>query len=260
MTGARLDVEIVQRGLLTTRSAARRAIIEGHVAVGGATVTKPAQRVRPDAEISVDNDARTWVSRGGTKLSFALDRFQVEVDDRTAIDVGASTGGFTEVLLAAGARHVVALDVGHDQLHESLLVNPRVDSRERLNVRDADPGELGGPFGVVVADLSFISLTVVAASLADLGRSTSDWIVLAKPQFEVGRGNLDKTGVVTDPKLRGAAVVDVGRAFLQSGLSTVGCVASPISGGSGNREALLWMRKDGAAMSDMDLYKVLHDE
>lgn len=260
MTGPRLDVEIVNRGLLASRTAARRAVLEGHVSVGGNTVTKPAHRVGPEEDIVVNDNARIWVSRGGLKLKHALDHFPVDITDRTAIDVGASTGGFTEVLLESGARHVVALDVGHDQLHSSLLGNPRVESRERFNVRDADPASLGAPFGVIVADLSFISLTVVADSLASLGDEHSDWLVLVKPQFEVGRGNLDKTGVVTDPGLRGSALIRVGRAFADTGLGVAGCIPSPILGGSGNREAMMWLRTGSVTMSDSDLYKVLHDD
>jgi 23S rRNA (cytidine1920-2'-O)/16S rRNA (cytidine1409-2'-O)-methyltransferase len=260
MTGTRLDVEVVNRRLLPSRSGARRAIREGRVAVDGLTIVKPAYRVAAGADIAIHDDAQIWVSRAGVKLAHALDRFPVDVADRSAVDVGASTGGFTDVLLDRGATRVVAVDVGRDQLHQSLRGHPRVESRERLNIRDADPVELGAPFGVVVADLSFISLRVVAGALATLGDSSSDWIVLVKPQFEVGRENVGRTGVVADPGLRGGAIVDVARGFAEQGLVPVGCVASPIEGGSGNREALLWLRWSGTAMDEADLYKVLHDD
>jgi 23S rRNA (cytidine1920-2'-O)/16S rRNA (cytidine1409-2'-O)-methyltransferase len=211
-------------------------------------------------EIIVDEDARVWVSRGGLKLDHALDVFQVEVQNRTAIDVGASTGGFTEVMLDRGARRVLALDVGHDQLDPSLRSHPLVESYERLNIRDASPADLGAPFDLIVADVSFISLTVVAGSLAGLGGPASDWIVLVKPQFEVGRGNLDKSGVVTDAGLRATALVRVVESFRETGLTAIGCVPSPVRGGSGNREALLWLRRTGTAIAAADLYKVLADD
>jgi 23S rRNA (cytidine1920-2'-O)/16S rRNA (cytidine1409-2'-O)-methyltransferase len=260
MTRTRLDQELVRRDHFPSRSAARNAINAGFISVEGIVVLKPAMSVAADTEIVVSDDARDYVGRGAYKLAAALDEFAVEVSGTNAIDVGASTGGFTQVLLDAGAGHVVALDVGRDQLHQRLREDPRVRVVEGVNVRDADPGELGGPFDVVTADLSFISLCVVARDLERLGGADADWIVLVKPQFEVGRDRLGKDGVVRDPVARGEAVWDVVQAFRRAGLVTVGARKSPLPGGTGNLEALVWMRRRGGAILSVDAFKVLADE
>lgn len=260
MSGTRLDQEMVRRKLLPTRSGARRAIREGHVRVGGATVTRPAHRVDASIAIELQPAAARWVSRGGDKLAAALDAFSIEVSGRRAADLGASTGGFTDVLLACGAVSVAAMDVGHDQLHPKLRDDPRVVLYERLSVRDADPEPLGAPFDVVVADLSFISLTVVAADIGRFGDDSTDWVVLLKPQFEVGRTLLGKDGVVRDATARAEAVVDVADAFAFVGLGVHGALESPVTGGSGNREAFLWLRRSAGKMSAAELFKVLGDD
>jgi 23S rRNA (cytidine1920-2'-O)/16S rRNA (cytidine1409-2'-O)-methyltransferase len=260
MSETRLDQEMVRRDLLPTRSGARRAIREGHVKVGGTTVTRPAHRVDATIAIELQPAAALWVSRGGDKLAAALDGFAIDVDGRRAADLGASTGGFTHVLLAGGAASVVAIDVGHDQLHPKLRTDPRVVVYERLNVRDADPESLGAPFEVVVADLSFISLTVVAADISRLGDESTDWVVLVKPQFEAGRRMLGKDGVVRDAAARGEAVVDVAEAFAFEGLGVHGALESPVTGGSGNREALIWLRRSASTISAAELFKVLGDD
>ena len=260
MSGIRIDQELVRRKLLPTRSGARRAIVEGHVRVGGTTVTRPAHRVDATTSIELQPAAALWVSRGGDKLAAALAEFSIDVSERSAADLGASTGGFTDVLLDAGVTSVVALDVGHDQLHPRLRADPRVSVYERLNVRDADPEALGAPFGVVVADLSFISLTVVAADIAGFGDELTDWVLLIKPQFEVGRGLLGKDGVVRDPAARGEAVVGVAEAFAAEGLGVQAALQSPVAGGSGNREAFLWLRRSPSTVSPSDLFKVLQDD
>ncbi len=260
MTRKRLDQELVRRGQFPSRSAARNAINAGLVTVDGLTVSKPAMNVSSDTHIEVSDQARDYVGRGAYKLAAALDTFGVDAARRRAIDVGSSTGGFTQVLLEAGATSVVALDVGRDQLHPRLREDRRVQVREATNVRDCDVTDLGGPFQLVTADLSFISLRVVAADLERLGDSDADWIVLAKPQFEVGRERLGKDGVVRDPAARGDAVVGVIDAFFSLGLVTVGVMRSPIPGGTGNLEALLWLRRRGAPIVSVEAFKVLADE
>ncbi len=260
MSRARLDQELVRRNLFPTRSAARNAIRQGLVVVAGETAQKPALQVSRNTEITVAAEAARYVGRGAFKLLAALDRFQIPISGRTAIDVGSSTGGFTEVLLEAGVAGVVALDVGRDQLHPRLRADRRVQVMEGTNVRDVEVAALGGPFGVVTADLSFISLAVVAGDLERLGDRSCDWIVLVKPQFEVGRDGLTKDGIVLSVERRGDAVVDVVGAFARVGLVARGVMRSPISGGSGNLEALLWLRRDGAPILSSDAFKVLADE
>lgn len=260
MSRIRLDLEMVRRRLLPTRSGARRAIREGHVRVGGATVTRPSHRVDSGTAIELQPEAALWVSRGGEKLAAALAGFSLDVSGRSAADLGASTGGFTEVLLDAGVTSVVAVDVGHDQLHPKLRADPRVMVCERLNVRDANAEALGAPFGVVVVDLSFISLAVVAADIARFGDEQTDWVILIKPQFEVGRRLLGKDGVVRDATARGDAAIAVAQAFASAGLGLQGALASPIAGGSGNREALVRLRRSPSSVSAAELFKVLQDD
>lgn len=260
MRRSRLDRELVRRELFPTRSAARNAINAGYVSVDGAVVGKPALGVAADTPIEVSDEARHYVGRGGYKLAAALQEFALDVSGLRAIDVGSSTGGFTQVLLEAGVESVVAVDVGRDQLHPDLRIHPGVVVCEGTNVRDLDVGECGGPFGVVTADLSFISLGVVARDLERLGDRDADWIVLVKPQFEVGKERIGKDGVVRDPAARGEAVAGVMAAFLAVGLIPVGLMRSPIAGGSGNAEALLWLRRRGAAIVSVEAFKVLADE
>ena len=182
----RLDQELVARGLFTTRSAARNAIKAGFVLVDGVVAQKPALRVAGATPVEVDEDATHYVGRGAHKLAAALRAFPVSTAGRAAVDVGSSTGGFTQVLLDCGVDTVVAIDVGRDQLHPSLRGDPRVLVWESTNVKDVVLQDVGGPFDIVTADLSFISLTAVAGDLARLGKEDADWIVLVKPQFEVG--------------------------------------------------------------------------
>jgi 23S rRNA (cytidine1920-2'-O)/16S rRNA (cytidine1409-2'-O)-methyltransferase len=196
-------------------------------------------------DLLVDATAPRWVGRAAHKLVAALEAWEpagLAVTGRRCVDVGASTGGFTQVLLASGAAHVVAVDVGHGQLVPELAADPRVEDRSGTTVRGLTPGQLGGPAGVVVADLSFISLTLVACDLAGLLDDTGDLVVLVKPQFEVGRRRLTGSGVVGDPADRAAAVLGVVRALREAGLHVHGLLRSPIHGGSGNTEYLLWAR------------------
>lgn len=260
MAGRRLDVELVERNLAASRSGARRAILDGKVAVDGIPATRPGRRVAPASVIGVTEDLERYVGRGAHKLAAAFAEFGVRVAGRSAVDVGAATGGFTDVLLQQGAASVAAVDVGHHQLHPRLRSDSRVAVFEGCNIRDTAPDELGGPFDVVVADLSFISLRVVAASLAALGRNDADWVLLVKPQFEVGRDAIGRGGVVRTAEARGAAACSVAADFARLDLPVVGAVASPLLGGDGNREALVWLRRGGRYVGDRQLYKVLADE
>ncbi len=246
MTG-RLDLELVRRSLARSRSEARNLIKAGSVRVRGELEVRPAASVGPETAIEVDSTATRWVSRGGAKLSAALDNFGIAVKGRRCVDVGASTGGFTEVLLSRGADRVVALDVGHGQLAPALAADSRVTSIERTNVRNATPDELGGCFGLLVADLSFISIRTVAGPLATLLCDGADAIVLVKPQFEVGRQSLGSGGVVRDPETRTAAVRDAMAALADVGLGAQGIIRSPVTGGDGNVEYLVWAVKRAPA-------------
>lgn len=228
--------------------------------VAGDRVRKPARTVDDGMAIEVSGGVGDYVGRGAQKLLAALDVFPVQVTGRRAIDVGASTGGFTQVLLGAGAASVVALDVGRGQLHQRLRDDSRVVVVEGANVRDVTAAEMDGPFDVVTADLSFISLTVVAGDLVALGNEDCDWLILVKPQFEVGRGGLSKDGIVLSVKRRAAALDRVLSTFAAEGLVAMGASRSPIRGGSGNIEALLWLRRGDSSGLSVDAFKVLADE
>jgi 23S rRNA (cytidine1920-2'-O)/16S rRNA (cytidine1409-2'-O)-methyltransferase len=240
---------MVRRDLVASRSEAQRLITESRVVIKGMPTPKPASLVDPDTPISIVGDERRWVSRGALKMLAALDAFPVDPTGKSVLDVGSSTGGFTEVVLARGADHVVALDVGRGQLHESLLADSRVSSMERTNFRWADIEEIGGPFPLVVADLSFISLCTVGEKLAEAADGGADVVVLVKPQFEASKGEVGKGGIVTDQAVRERAVVKVVGCLGAAGLGAQGLIKSPIEGGDGNVEYLLWLRKGEAAKS-----------
>jgi 23S rRNA (cytidine1920-2'-O)/16S rRNA (cytidine1409-2'-O)-methyltransferase len=243
--GARLDAELVRRGLVRSRALAVAAIDEGRVTIDGRAVTKPATKVGPDAELAVDGEDR-YVSRAALKLLAALDAFDVDPTGRLALDVGASTGGFTQVLLERGAREVIALDVGHAQLAAAVRDDPRVRVVEGVNARTLDTTVLRQVSGtaeipdLVVADLSFISLTQVLPALVATAPA-AEFVLLVKPQFEVGRQGV-REGIVRDRGLRHDAVRDVVWAAWDAGLATFGIVPSPVLGGNGNQEYLLGAR------------------
>ena len=216
--------------------------------VGGMPAPKPASLVAPDTPIELVSDERRWVSRGALKLLAALEAFSVDLVGKDVLDVGASTGGFTEVALDHGAESVTAVDAGRGQLHESLLRDPRVASRERTNFRLADVDRLGAPFPVVVADLSFISLCTVADNLAAASAAGADLILLVKPQFEAGKGHVGRGGVVRDRTVRERAVRQVIDCLGLVGLGALGLIRSPIEGRDGNIEYLLWLRKDAEGL------------
>ncbi len=233
---------MVRRRLVESRTAAARAIRDRKVVVAGTPLPKPATLVEPGTALRLVEGGDRYVSRGGIKLEAAIRSFRIPVDGRRAIDVGASTGGFTDCLLQHGARRVVSVDVGYGQLHVRLRNDPRVATVERTNIRHADPARLGAPFDLVVADVSFISLRTIAPVLARLGDGRSDYLLLIKPQFEAGRGSVDRRGVIRDPAVRSRAVMDTITGLDEVGLGAVAVVPSPIEGARGNREVMGWFR------------------
>lgn len=249
---SRLDAELVRRGLARSREHAVSLIAEGRVAVAGQAATKPATGVEAGTPVVVrtDPDEPSWVSRGAHKLLGALEAFPVAVEGRRALDAGASTGGFTEVLLRRGAAGVVAVDVGYGELAWSLRTDDRVQVHERTNVRTLTPGAIGGPVDLLVADLSFISLRLVLPALTACARPGADLLPMVKPQFEVGRERLGAGGVVRDPEHRVQAVLEVGRAARALGWGTAGVVASPLPGPAGNVEFFLWLRSDAGSIEE----------
>jgi len=240
---ARVDAELVRRGLARSRQQAAELIGAGRVTINGMPAAKPATAIAVSAALTVEGDSeRTWVSRGAHKLIGALDAFGLSADNRRCLDAGASTGGFTEVLLDRGAREVVAVDVGYGQLAWSLRNDPRVIVNERTNVRDLTADAIGGPVDVVVADLSFISLATVLPALTSCASDNADIVPMVKPQFEVGKDRVGAGGVVSDPQLRADAVLAVARRAAELQWQTVGVTASPLPGPSGNVEYFLHLR------------------
>jgi 23S rRNA (cytidine1920-2'-O)/16S rRNA (cytidine1409-2'-O)-methyltransferase len=240
---ARVDAELVRRGLARSRQQAAELIGAGRVSIDGMPAAKPATAISISAALTVErDDGRSWVSRGAHKLIGALDAFGLSIDNRRCLDAGASTGGFTEVLLDRGAREVVAVDVGYGQLAWSLRNDPRVVVLERTNVRDLTLDAVGSPVDLVVADLSFISLATVLPALTACASDDADIVPMVKPQFEVGKDRVGPGGVVSDPDLRVDAVLAVARRAAELRWRTVGVTASPLPGPSGNVEYFLHLR------------------
>ncbi len=258
---ARLDAELVRRGLARSREHAVALIAEGRVAVAGQAATKPATGVDAGTPVVVrtDPDQPSWVSRGAHKLLGALEAFRVPVEGRRALDAGASTGGFTEVLLSRGASEVVAVDVGYGELAWSLRTDDRVRVHERTNVRNLTPEDIEGPVDLVVADLSFISLRLVLPALTACAQADADLLPMVKPQFEVGRDRLGAGGVVRDPEHRVQAVLEVARAAGALGWGTAGVVASPLPGPAGNVEFFLWLRRDAGEPQEADVRRAVEE-
>ncbi|KLN32911.1 hemolysin [Cellulosimicrobium funkei] len=271
-TGARLDGELVRRGLARSRRQAAELVAAGRVTRGGSVVTKPSTAVGPQDVLAVAPDPEDpgYASRAAFKLAGVLDALDAldpagapprppAVDGARCLDLGASTGGFTDVLLRRGAREVVAVDVGHDQLVPALRADPRVQVHEGLNVRDLAPEHVGAVPDLVVGDLSFISLAMVLPAVAGVVGPGSDLLLLVKPQFEVGRERLGSGGVVRDPALHVEVVAAVARHAAVVGLRPLAVVPSPLPGPSGNREYFWWLRAgdpgraDGAALEDSAL-------
>jgi 23S rRNA (cytidine1920-2'-O)/16S rRNA (cytidine1409-2'-O)-methyltransferase len=235
----RLDAELVRRGLVASRSEAQDAVHRGLVLVGGRLAEKVSTLVDAADPLEITGPSRRFVSRGGEKLDAALERFGVTVAGRLCLDAGASTGGFTDRLLQGGAAHVVAVDVGYGQLAWSLRSDDRVTVLERTNVRDLSPGHLPYAPDLVVADLAFISLRLVVGTLAAIAAPEAGFVLLVKPQFEAGRDDVRRGGVVRDPAVWRRAVEDVAGACRDAGVEPTDVMVSPIAGPAGNVEFLL---------------------
>jgi len=254
----RLDQTLVSRGLARSRTHAARLIAEGKVSSGGEVLAKASLQIQDGAALDVAASGEdSYVSRAGHKLAGALDAFPaVLVEGQRCLDAGASTGGFTEVLLRRGADHVVAVDVGHGQLVPQIRNDARVSVHEGLNVRYMTAEEIGGPAALTVADLSFISLTLVVAPLAACTEPGGDLVLMVKPQFEIGKERLGRTGVVTSERERRLAVGKVAAAAMDAGLELKGLASSPLPGQDGNVEYFLWMtrgiRKDLPKIEERD--------
>jgi len=245
----RADKRVVDAGLAESRTRAQALIMAGQVVIGDHVVEKSGQLVPTDAEVRLKGEPLKFVSRGGLKLERALDHFSIDVRDLSALDVGASTGGFTDCLLQRGAKRVIALDVGHAQLAWKLVQDPRVTSIEGSNARALDVASLPYPPDLAVCDVSFISLTLVLPSLVAAVGPGRKWIIaLVKPQFEVGKGEIGKGGVVREPEKRLATVEKCKAAALALGCEVVGVVESPITGPAGNVEYLLVLRSPDAVV------------
>jgi 23S rRNA (cytidine1920-2'-O)/16S rRNA (cytidine1409-2'-O)-methyltransferase len=244
----RLDVELVRRGLVDSRTRAAELIDAGLVLVGGAPVTTAARQVAPDEAVAVQGERDAYVSRGGHKLAAALDAFGIDVNGRRAVDVGASTGGFTDCLLQRGAEHIVAIDVGRGQLAWSLRDDPRVTVRERTNVRDLT-APIDAAIDLCVVDVSFISLRTVAPNLLAICTPDTDFVLLVKPQFEAGRARVGRGGIVRDPVVHAAVLREVVDALDTAGLGVQAVVPSPLRGAEGNVEFLAYARRGNASVT-----------
>ncbi|KQV68437.1 TlyA family RNA methyltransferase [Rhizobium sp. Root1220] len=236
----RLDQLLVSLGLFASRSRARDAVQRGTVKVGGKVVTKAGALFGEDAAIEIDDPAQEYVSRAALKLTAALDHFKLDPAGHRCVDIGASTGGFTEVLLERGAAHVTAIDVGHGQMHPRLAANSQVTNLEGLNARNLDADDVGHPITFIVSDVSFISLKLALAPALGLAEPGAVAALLVKPQFEAGRDAIGKGGMLKDPSSAPAVAAELERWLVEDmGWSSLGLIPSPISGGDGNQEFLL---------------------
>ncbi len=240
----RLDVALVDRGIAASRERARALIMAGQVRVGGQVVSKASAAVAADAQITLDVPDHPYVSRGGVKLAHALDDFNVNPAGRRCLDVGASTGGFTDVLLQRGAASVIALDVGHGQLDWKLRNDPRVVVHEGVNARALSAADVPHPVDLVVIDVSFISLGHILPALPPFIVPGGDVVALVKPQFEAGRDEVGKHGLVTDPAVHDAVIARVAAQAEAAGFARLGMAPSAITGATGNQEFFLHLRKE----------------
>lgn len=241
MARQRLDAELVRRGLAASRGDAAELIDARRVRVNGALAEKASRQVAPGDQLHVEGPPPRFVGRGALKLEHALDAFGIDVTGRRVLDAGASTGGFTDVVLQRGAAHVVAVDVGHGQLHERLRADPRVTNLERTNVRHIDTAAIGGPVDLVVGDLSFISLKLVIGPLTAVCHPGAPMVLLVKPQFEAGKAEVSRgRGVVSDPAVWERVRSEIDAALTDAGCAVHGWTESPITGADGNHEFLVW--------------------
>ena len=236
----RADMLLVEKHLAQSRQKAKELIETGAVTADGIIVKKASQTIKTSAQITIDSPLQNWVSRGALKLLGGLEAFpQISVQDKVCVDLGASTGGFTQVLLAKGAKHIFAVDVGHGQLSDKIAKSPRVTSLEKTNARSLSRNEVPEPFEVIVSDVSFISLTLALPPAMLLAQSGAGLIALIKPQFEVGRDGLDKGGIVKNAALRQQAVDDITAFLRDADWDVLGTTTSPITGPDGNVEYLI---------------------
>ena len=236
----RLDRLMVERGLAESREKAQALILAGQVLIGGQKASKPGQAVAPEVPIEVEGPAQKFASRAGLKLEAALDRFSIDVKGAACLDIGSSTGGFTDCLLQRGAARVYAVDVGTGQLDWRLRQDPRVVVRERVNARYLEWAAIGQPVDLITCDVSFISVTLILPALAQFLRPGSRIVVLAKPQFEAGREKVGKGGIVRDPQVHAEVVDKVVRAIRGLGFAKVEWMESPVAGAEGNLEFLVY--------------------
>ncbi len=254
----RLDAELVRRELARSREQAADLIESRSVLVNGIPATKPATQVDAETSIVLAGKRDDFVSRGGHKLAGALEVFSdVVIDGKVCLDAGASTGGFTDVLLRADAKKVIAVDVGYGQLAWELRQDERVVILDRTNIRHLTGEMVGEEVEIVVADLSFISLSLVLPALAAVSKASADYLLMVKPQFEVGRERLGAGGVVRDPALRRSAVLNVAQSAYDVGLGTMGIAASPLPGPAGNVEYFLWLRRGAPAIDEASLDRAI---
>jgi 23S rRNA (cytidine1920-2'-O)/16S rRNA (cytidine1409-2'-O)-methyltransferase len=250
MEKRRIDVLLVERGLVPSRERAQSLVLAGKVLVDDVPVQKAGERVRADVEIRIRGEEHPYVSRGGIKLAAALDTFQIQVRGRTALDIGASTGGFTHVLLLRGIERVYAVDVGHGQLDWKIRSDPRVEVHEKINARSMEFSLIGRTVDIIVIDVSFISLDKIVPAAKAFATSGTDWITLIKPQFEVGREKVGKGGIVTSDEDRNDAVSRLTCFCEGHGFTRLGLIESPITGTQGNKEFLAHWKQEAGFSSD----------
>ena len=246
----RIDLYLFEKGYAKSRSYAKMLISEGFVKLNGKSVSKASAEVTETDIVEVTGKPFEYVSRGGLKLEAAINAFNIDVTDFRCVDIGASTGGFTDCLLKKGASYVVAVDIGHDQLDTSLINDSRVLNLEGVNARDISTDIIGGICDIAVSDISFISQTYVIPKIPSILSENGAYVALIKPQFECGRSGLGKNGIVKDKKMRYSAVKKVTDCVLENGLNVVGLIVSPIEGGDGNTEYLMYCRNDGIHIND----------
>jgi 23S rRNA (cytidine1920-2'-O)/16S rRNA (cytidine1409-2'-O)-methyltransferase len=256
----RLDAELVRRGLAKSRESALELIDEKLVLVSGIPASKAATQVDAQTSITLKETKEQYVSRGGFKLEGAIQAFpQIQIKEKVVLDAGASTGGFTDVLLKNGAKKVFAVDVGYGQLAWELQNDPRVKIFDRVNIRNLNLEQLGEEVDLVVADLSFISLRLVIPSLISVSKSDADYLLMVKPQFEVGKDKLGSGGVVREIALRKSAVLEVAQVAYDLGIGCLGVIASSLPGPAGNVEYFLWLKANAPAILEVDLDRAISE-
>ena len=256
----RLDAELVRRGLAKSRESALELIDEKLVLVSGIPASKAATQVDAQTSITLKETKEQYVSRGGFKLEGAIQAFpQIQIREQVVLDAGASTGGFTDVLLKNGAKKVFAVDVGYGQLAWELQNDPKVKIFDRVNIRNLTIEQLGEEVDLVVADLSFISLKLVIPALISVSKSDADYLLMVKPQFEVGKDKLGSGGVVREIALRKSAVLEVAQVAYDLGIGCLGVIASSLPGPAGNVEYFLWLKANAPAILEVDLDRAISE-